>query len=396
MSIDPRLEDSRILEIATDRQKEFIAAIKLHGNTRNAERSMGLSKDIIARSMRRLLIKAARQGIAPGHFNYGVAPGYHMGKVTVQRHGDGQVERVWERQHPDAQQHAKLLEALDARIERITPLPEVAPPASFGSDKLLSQISIFDGHIGALAWHEETGSGNWDLNIARERLLAGASWLIDSLPPAQDCLLLIGGDYTEIDGYKNLTPEHGNLLDAAGRYPRIFDVAEEMIESAVCHALRRHRIVHLVIKAGNHDKQTAFALRRVFLRAFKDNPRVKVDPSLNEYWAMLFGKTMIACQHGDKVKMEELPGIFAADMAEKWGQSTYRVCHTGHWHHERTVIQTGRELRGMTIYQHPTLENRNAWAAGKGLIAARQLVGHSYHSGGALVTQLHFNPDVHN
>jgi hypothetical protein len=48
----------------------------------------------------------------------------------------------------------------------------------------------------------------------------------------------------------------------------------------------------------------------------------------------------------------------------------------------------------MMMYQHPTIERRNAWAADKGLIAARQLVGHSYHRGGALVTQLHFNPNL--
>jgi len=109
---------------------------------------------------------------------------------------------------------------------------------------------------------------------------------------------------------------------------------------------------------------------------------------------MLFGKSMIACHHGDKAKLEQLPLIFAADFAPMWGQSTYRVCHSGHWHHEKSILSIGKEKTGMLMIQHPTLERRNAWAADKGLIAARQLVGHTYHSGGAMVAATHYNPEV--
>lgn len=340
----------------------------------------------------RLKRKAARRGAAPGHFEHGVAPGYRMRNVTVQRNADGMVERTWERQHPEA--FESLLEALDERIERVEPLPEIKAPSAFGSENLMNQISVFDGHIGALAWHAETGPGNWDLDIARETIGNGIVWLAENLPAAQDLLFLVGGDFTEVDGYKNLTPESGNLLDADGRYPKIFAVAEDVIEAGICAALKIYNRVILSIRPGNHDKQTAFALRRVFRRVFRDNPRVIVDESLREYWAILFGKTMIACHHGDKAKLVELPGIFAADFAEMWGQSTYRVCHSGHWHFEKSLVSTGLEQRGMMLYQHPTLERRNAWASGKGLTAARQLVGHSYHRGGGLVTQLHFNPNL--
>ena len=46
-------------------------------------------------------------------------------------------------------------------------------------------------------------------------------------------------------------------------------------------------------------------------------------------WAHLHGKMMIASHHGDKAKLSELPGIFAADFAELWGKAVYRVCHEG-------------------------------------------------------------------
>jgi len=130
------------------------------------------------------------------------------------------------------------------------------------------------------------------------------------------------------------------------------------------------------------------------MRAFRDNPRVIVDECIRQYWCMLFGKTLIAAQHGDKAKLEQIPMIFAADFAQQWGVTTYRVCHSGHWHHEKTILSQGRELTGMYMIQHPTMERRNAWAADKGLIAARQLAGHTYHEKGALVTTLNYNPDV--
>ena len=374
----------------TDAQREAINAVQEHGGVRPAARALGVTP----KAIRMRLQAAARKGHAPGHFENGTAPGYAMGKVTVQRGPNGQVERTWERQSPEATSLDGLLEQIDARAERITPMPEIKAPSQFGSEKLFNQISIFDGHIGANAWAPETGSGNWDLGIARDTILEGAMFLLDTMPAAQDCLVLIGGDFTEVDGYKPLTPESGHLLDADGRYPKIFEVAETVIEQIVCDALKRHRRVILRLQPGNHDKQTIFALRRVFFRVFRDNPRVTVDPSLRAYWAMLFGKSMIACHHGDKAKLEQLPLIFAADFAPMWGQATYRVCHSGHWHHEKSILSLGREMTGMMMYQHPTIEQRNAWAADKGLIAARQLVGHTYHSGGGMTCATHYNPEI--
>ena len=386
--------------VCTDRQREVISVVVEVGTISAAASVLGLIRATVQDSIRSAKKRAAkidaRQGKAPGYWDYGSPEGYSVGKVTLSvNHKTGEVERSWPRMNPDADNGQSILDAISARAERIEPLPEITTPSAYGSKNLFNQISIFDGHLGAHAWHPETGSGHWDLKIARRHLTMAAKWLINNLPAAMDCLVLIGGDFTEVDGYKPLTPEHGHLLDADGRYPRIFEVAEDVIEATVIHALQRHRHVTLCLRPGNHDKQTIFALRRVFMRVFKNNPRVTVDESLKEYWAMEFGKTMIACQHGDKVGLERLPMIFAADMAEMWGRTTYRIAHTGHWHHQKTIQSIGAEKTGMMVFQHPTMERRNAWAAGKGLIAARQLVGHSYHSGGALITQLHYNADLH-
>lgn len=339
-------------------------------------------------------IRDAREGYAPGHFEHGVAPGYLMGKVTVQRDRSGAVERTWERQSPAADLLEDIDRKIDERLARIEPLPPVPVPDVFGPAHLLNQVTISDGHVGALAWTPETGTPGWDLQIARDTLLSGACWLMDNLPSAETLLLLINGDFTDTDGSVPVTPQSKNILDVDGRFPKISDVAEEIIEQAVLHGLKRYAKVLLVIMPGNHDPNAAMWMRKLFRRIFQNEPRVTVDPSLRHYWAMLFGKTMITAHHGDKARLGELPGIFAADFAPMWGQATYRVCHAGHLHHKDLIFHSGKELRGMLIIQHPTLASRNAWAAEKALAAARELLGHTYHTNGAMVTTLHFSPEL--
>lgn len=316
-----------------------------------------------------------------------------IGRSTL-RDAEGNVVMEWEKTASREDRWIEVEHSLDRRIENIKPAKPSPLPASLGPSYMLNQVTIADGHVGALAWDDETGSGNWDLEISRETLITGACWLMDNLPPAQELLLVILGDFTDTDGYLPLTPASKHLLDVDGRYPKIADVGSDVIEAVVAHALKRYGLVRLVIKPGNHDPLSAWWMRKLFTRIYQNEPRVTVETSIRPYWAMLFGKTMIATHHGDKAPLNELPGIFAADFARQWGEATYRVCHTGHMHHKHFIVHSGRELRGMMVYQHPTLSARNAWAADKGLVAARELLGHSYHANGAMVTTLHFTPEL--
>lgn len=383
-----------VLALATERELELYHAALEHGSSRQAAAALGMTSDAVGKAIRRLKARASQKGEAPGFWEYGSPEGFSIKNATVMfNHKTGEVERSWPRFHGEKDDQV-LLDALQSRIDSMPVQPSVSPPQTFGGEKLFNQVSIFDGHIGAHAWGKETGSGNWDLKVAKESLISGAAWLLENLPSARDCLVLIGGDFTETDGYKALTPESGHLLDADGRYPLVVETAEEVIETTVLHALQIYNNVTLKIMPGNHDKSTSMMLRRIMMRAFRDNPRVHVDECIRNYWCMAFGQSLIACHHGDKAKLEQLPMIFAADFAPQWGRTTYRVCHSGHWHHEKTIVSRGRELTGMYMIQHPTLERRNAWASEKGLIAARQLAGHSYHEAGALVTTLNYNPDL--
>ena len=398
------------------------AALERSGGDKTAAGlELGVSRDAVRRALNRLNAEAAGVQLTPGFEltrllttrnargeTTGTSvrevpergdvadspPSFLVTKRCIHRVG-GEAVQSWDRESADeASRFQAIANAIEKRIKRVGPPPPIIMPRALGPASFLNQVTLADGHVGAMAWNTETGSGDWDLEIARQHILSGACWLMDALPPAEDLLLAVIGDFLDSDGYRPETPASKHLLDCDGRFPKIADVGCEIIEAAVLHGLTRYRTVRLVIKPGNHDPLSAMWMRKYFLRVFQDNPRVIVEPSLRPYWGMLFGKTMICTHHGDKATMGELPGIFAADFAEMWGKATYRVCHTGHLHHKHQVLHVGKELRGMMVYQHPTVSARNAWAADKGLAAARELVGHTYRIGGGLANTLHWQPEL--
>lgn len=392
MTLDPQLADFA----ASERQREYILAVIEHGSNNKAAKALGVSRRTLDKAIDRVRLIAAQRGYSPDHGMTKLVPqGFKVKGVSTLYDADGVQRAQWIKSSAEDERRATEIEdALDRRIEQIKPLKPSSAQKVIGPDQILNQVTIADGHVGALAWNRETGSGDWDLNIARDTLLGGACWLMDNLPSAGELLLCILGDFTDTDGYLPLTPASKHVLDVDGRFPKIADVGSEVIEASVLHGLLRYKRVRLVIKPGNHDPLSAWWMRKLFTRIFENEPRVIVEQSLRPYWAMLFGKTMIATHHGDKAGLNELPTIFAADFAQMWGQATFRICHTGHLHHKHFIVHSGKELRGMMVYQHPTLAARNAWAADKGLAASKELLGHSYHANGAMAQTLHFTPEM--
>lgn len=340
--------------------------------------------------------RTIRQGAPLGDIDPGAPlPGFAYKRVSTLANGAGETVLEWKIQSPE---QADLWRDAEERIQRLVDrVPPVAPsatPAVVGSPRLLSQITIADGHVGALGWKPETGAPNWDLNVARATMLAGAMFLIDTLPLAEELLISVLGDYQDTDGFLPLTPASKHLLDVDGRFPKIADVSEQILEAVVTHALRRFSRVRIVFSPGNHDPLSIFWLRKLFTRIFQNEPRVVVEQSLRNTVAIEFGKTLIVLSHGDKIKMSRLPHVIACDFPEQWGRTTHRYGHTGHLHHEHEVRTVGKERDGMLVYQHPTISSRNVWAAEQGLSAARQLVGHCYRFDGGLAGKLYFHPDM--
>lgn len=323
--------------------------------------------------MQHRLAEAARRGIAPGHFQSGTAPGYVMGKVTIQRNHEGQIERTWERQSPDdrAQQEA-MQAALAAMCAEIKPLDPTPAPTTAMPD-LCALYTLTDAHVGMLAWHREGGE-DWDLAIA-ERIIVGCfAETIRQMPNAQQAVFNQLGDLLHYDSLQAVTPTSGHILDADSRYTKMVEVAVRIIRRVVTMLLEKHERVHIVMAEGNHDMASSVWLRTMFKALYENEPRITVDDSALPYYVFEWGEVMLAFHHSHLKKNPQLPGLLAAQFSQIWGRTRKRYCHTGNLHHAEE-----KEHAGMTVIQHPTLAARDAYAARGGWFADRAMSAITYH-----------------
>jgi hypothetical protein len=358
--------DERLLDFATPRQAEIIRAINEHGGQRAAARALGSSQGTFSEAIKAVMKKAALGGYAPGHFADGVAPGYRMGKVTVQRGPNG-VERVWERQHPAEDALEVLRAAMAEAIEDAkSALPRTPKPKRHDAD-LLTVIPMGDPHFGLLTWAKEVGE-DFDLKIA-ESLTFGAVDRLCALTPASETAMLLNlGDFYHADNSTNRTPGHGNQLDVDGRFQLIAQVGFRAMVRCIRRMLERHARVLVRNNRGNHDPHQAFMLSMALNAMFHDEPRVTVEMTPSSFYYYRFGKTLIGSTHGDGAKLADLPLIMATDVPQDWAAATWRVWHCGHFHHDQL-----KDHPGCTVETHRTLATNDAWHKHSGYRSGRDM-----------------------
>lgn len=384
--VDPALK-----EWATPRQAQFIDAWNEHGTAAAASRALGLrSPQNVNDAIRTVKKKAAAHGgYAPGHFKSGVAPGYRMGKVTVQRGADGAVERTWERQSPDADGMREAMQAaakaMAEDLPRVLPVPR---PFTTGGDNLCNLFTLTDSHVGMLAWHRE-GGDSWDLRIAEDTLVRAFEHMIAYAPRARVAVINQLGDFLHWDGLEAVTPSHGHVLDGDGRFSKVVAVAIRILRRVIDLALASHDEVHVVMAEGNHDMASSVWLRHMFAALYENEPRLTVNDSELPFYVYQHGETMLAFHHGHKKKNDSLPELFAAQYAKVWGNTTKRYAHVGHRHHVEE-----KEHSGMKVVQHSTLAARDAYAARGGWTTERQAIAITYHASHGEVARATVTPGM--
>lgn len=359
--IDPRLK-----EWATPRQREYIEAVNLHGSNRKAATACGVDSSAVDRAMQSVMARAARAGYAPGHFTEGVAPGYAMGKVTVQRGADGSIERSWERQSPGDERAKEALKAwVDEMAADVRGLAPITPAPPAGLSRYLATYVFGDPHFGVRALVEETGA-NFDLAEANRITRAGIDRLVDVTPPAGTALLIFAGDNTHGDNSKNQTPQSGHPLDIDGRHYDITRVTARAFIHCAQRLLEKHTRVIVWVMPGNHDPDTANMIAFSMSLFFESEPRIEVDTSPALYRYFRHGRVLLGAHHGHGAKPQDMPLIMACDRPEDWGASSYRYVWMFHIHHD-----TVKEIQGVRVESVRTLAASDAWHAGKGYRSMR-------------------------
>jgi hypothetical protein len=375
-------------DYATPFEAQCLEAFERHGSFASAGDELEVHRSTVQRAIERVKVKAAAAGHAPGHFENGTAPGFIMGKVTVQRGPQGEIERTWERQSPDKDAFQDALIAAAAAMAEELPRQKPLVGPLMTSAKLLNLYTYTDYHLGMLAWQPE-GGAHWDLKIAEDMLLRSFLGMLTLAPEARKCVINIQGDFLHSDGLLPVTPAHKHVLDQDGRFSKIVAAAIRVLRKLCNAALEKHAEVHVVIAEGNHDEASSVWLRHMFAALYDEEPRLTVNDSELPYYVYRHGKCMLAFHHGHKMKNEQMPMLFAAQFPRMWGITDYRYCNTGHRHHIDE-----KEYSGMLVTQHPTLSARDAYAARGGWISERAAVSSTFHEEMGRIFNNYIRPEM--
>ena len=425
--------DENLRQYATERQWETLEAYWREGSDSAAAAALGLkSRTSIHKALGAVKQRAARHGYSPQNPNFhipsGVPDGYAMRGQSAFVDADGNLLKRWDKtkqagrdpeealQLPDPKKTTKLSTMYDAdggvivqwRSEKpedvarerawqdfakelAADLPRVeasTPPMDVSSD-LCAAYPVGDHHIGMLAWHEETGGDNYNIDEA-SRLLMGAMDHLVGVTPASDVgLVMLLGDLFHYDGHKPVTPTHGFQLDADSRPSQMIRTAIRLARYTIDAARRRHSRVHVIVEIGNHDLSNSLFLAECLHSLYENEPRVTVDNSPRHYHYFEFGKNLIGSHHGHGAKLPNLPLIMATDQPAAWGRTKYRYIHTGHVHHDQV-----KDIQGVKVESCKVLAPADAHADREGYRSMRDMKAIVYHKEYGEVSRHTVNPDM--
>jgi len=364
-----------LYQFATPRQREYLDAVKQHGSYRSAAKALGVSHQVVMRTVNAVKHKAAKRGYAPDYdYTRPVPEGFAVKGVSTYYNEEGVPTGQWVKsvQDRDAQIQA-LIERIEKATESVKPLKPVKSPKEVDCD-LLTIYPLGDPHLGMYAHSQEAGE-DFDCDIARQDLVNVFGYLVGAAPKSEECIVLNVGDFFHADDPTNRTPQNKNQLDVDGRWHRVLEIGFYLVIDLISLALKKHKTVRFRSTPGNHDPKSTIPLT-LFIRAwFKDEPRVIVEDSTKIHQYHAFGKCLFGFTHGDKIrKPNEMGALMAVDCEQLWSESKHRYWLHGHFHSKKV-----EEVMGCTIEGFRNLAPNDAWHQGAGYRSGRDLNAITYH-----------------
>ena len=243
----------------------------------------------------------------------------------------------------------------------------------------LFEVTIFDLHLGKLAWGGETGE-SYDTKIARQRFLTTVATLIKNASGFKyDRILFpIGSDFFNSDTIFNTTTK-GTPQDEDLRWQKTFNVGVRLLIDAISLLKQTGVPIDVVNIPGNHDFERSFYLGSYLEAWYNNDLQVKVNNGASPRKYYRFGKVLLGLTHGSEEKESSLPLIMASDIESKpmWSETLFHEWHVGHIHRKRdmkyTVLdkaQMTNEDLGVTVRYLSSLTGTEEWHHKKGFIGA--------------------------
>lgn len=256
----------------------------------------------------------------------------------------------------------KEIESLKEQMRRSANIVPSIPRFDKPTGNVL-ELCLPDTHFGKVAWAQQTGYDDYDVNIAQKVYEQAIGSILARVEPYKfdRILFVIGNDVFNADN-TNGTTFGGTQVESDSRYHRTFRVVREVMVDTI-ERLRTIAPVDVVVIAGNHDKMTAWHLGDSLECYFHGYHDVKVDntPKSRKYYK--WGKVMLAFAHGDHVKRDKFAKLIASEQPKMWGETVFREVHTGDKHQSRVEEEFGFRFRIL-----PSLSGTDAWHSENGFV----------------------------
>ena len=237
----------------------------------------------------------------------------------------------------------------------------------------LFEVSIFDLHMGKLAWHGEVGE-DYDTKIASSRFLTAIKTLIDRASGFgfNRILFPIGSDFFNSDNHNNTTTA-GTPQDEDLRWQKTFTLGCELIVDGI-NLLKACGVpVDVIVIPGNHDFERSYYMGEFMRSWFRNDSLVNIDNSASPRKYYQFNKVLLGFTHGDAEKQDSLPMMMAGEQKELWGKTDIHEWHCGHLHRKKTFrykTQSLNEDLGVTVRYLSSLTGTEEWHHKKGFVGA--------------------------
>ena len=219
------------------------------------------------------------------------------------------------------------------------------------TERNLLEISIFDLHMGKLAWGGETGE-NYDTKIARARFLEAINLLLKRAMHFNISRILfpVGNDFFNSDTINNTTTK-GTPQDEDLRWQKTFQVGVTLLVDAI-NILKQIGVpIDVVVIPGNHDFERSFYMGSFLHAWFSQDDQVYINNGASPRKYYRFGKVLLGLTHGSEEKESSLPLLMASDIESKphWSETTYHEWHLGHRHRKKNVRYNVYDNKSVTL-----------------------------------------------
>lgn len=190
--------------------------------------------------------------------------------------------------------------------------------------------------------------------------------LIDRIDYGYDTIVIEQlGDLFHSAQMKSSQTLKGTLLEDVDMEQAIED-AKQFYTQVIEKCLQSANHVHIEHANGNHsDFEYLFLM---YLEAVY--PQVKINKHTEPRSVYQLGKVGIMLSHGDTVKLDKLPMLFATEFKLMWCNSEHVECHTAHKHNKYTE----QEIDGLTLRQAPTIKPNDLYEITHGWTTNRKII----------------------